>query len=267
MNQATKDLLQQEYRRAVLSANSGIRAFQTFYENIQQSEIFDEDSDTIDAFIDGIRGTLRQREKYKEMDKMINSIKITFHYISIWQNSKINVEFTSRMKSVGSTLAKLLSKSLATNESISIRDTYGIRGISKNEEDDEKESIQHIYNLYNAFLGIVAQRSRKKKAIFQEWLSTREISKEEKEAISYVMNCPFAISYVKDYIQNPKSNGYQSLQFTLSIPMYSEILPGAQIEVQLRTESMHWVATEGPAAHEDYKDDSLREVKNIFTIQ
>lgn len=265
MNQSTKDLLHEEFCRTIMSANSGIQAFQTFYENIQQLDIIDEDSDVIDAFIDGIRGTLRQREKYQDMEMMIDSIKTTFRYISLWLNSSFKVEFTSRMKSVGSSLAKLLSKSITVNESVSIRDTYGIRGIVKSKQ-EETAAIQHIYNLYNAFLGIVAQRSRKKKSAFQEWISSKELSAEEKEAISFVLDCPFAIYYVKDYIANPKPKGYQTLQFTLSIPMYSKVLPGAQIEIQLRTESMDWVATEGPAAHVDYKDDILKEVKDVFIL-
>lgn len=265
MNPSTLKLLHQEYCRAVLSSSSGIQVFKTFYNSLEKAEIVDEDSDVIDAFVDGIRGTLGQREMYKEMEKMIDSLKITFHHISLWLNPDFDVEFTDRMKQASSTLEKLLCKSLTSNESVTIRDTYGIRGVVESEQDEE--ATQHVYNLYNSFLGIVSQRSKKKKEAFQQWISTQDLSSKEREAINFILSCPFGISFRKDYIKNPKPNGYQTLQFTLSTPMYSPVLPGAQIEVQLRTKAMHFVATEGTAKHEDFKDALLKEVKGIFTLE
>ncbi len=268
MTPGTKELLHQIYCQAVLSSCSSIQAFKTFSASLEQAtDIAEEDSDIIDAFIDGIRGTLRQREMYKEMVGMINSLKITFHAISLWQDSSFDVKFTDRTKQIGSTFEKLLSKSITTDKSVYIRDTYGIRGVVNSEVETEAAAIEHIYHLYDAFLGIVAQRSRKKKESFQQWISSKEFSPEDKEAIYFVLNCPFGISYRKDFIKSPKSNGYRTLQFTLSVPMYSPVLPGAQVEVQLRTSSMDWVATEGTASHEDYKEEVLREVKGIFTLK
>lgn len=278
MNQDTRELLHQEYCKAVSNSVSGIQVFKTFYNSLEKAEIIDEDSDIIDAFFDGIRGTLGQRAMYKDMEEMMDSQKITLQKISLWQDenpefkqgsdSKFEVKFTSRMKQAGSTLAKLLSKSLTSNESVSIRDTYGIRGVVRKREDQSEEAaIQYVYRLYDSILGIVAQRSRKKKESFQQWLSTQDLSFKERNAINFILSCPFGISFRKDYIKNPKPNGYQTLQFTLSTPMYSPVLPGAQIEVQLRTEAMHFVATEGTAKHEDFKDALLKEVKGIFTLE
>ena len=57
-------------------------------------------------------------------------------------------------------------------------------------------------------------------------------------------------SRVKDYIQEPKPNGYQSLHFTSSVTWNSQEFP---FEVQVRSEEMHRVAEFGVAAHWDYK--------------
>jgi len=54
----------------------------------------------------------------------------------------------------------------------------------------------------------------------------------------------------KDYIKNPKPNGYQSLHYTASLVITGEEWP---FEVQIRSEEMHRLAEFGVAAHWDYK--------------
>ena len=55
---------------------------------------------------------------------------------------------------------------------------------------------------------------------------------------------------LKDYIQYPKPNGYQSLHYTASLTYHDQEFP---FEVQVRSEEMHRIAEYGVAAHWDYK--------------
>ncbi|MDE6035907.1 MAG: RelA/SpoT family protein [Ruminococcus sp.] len=62
-----------------------------------------------------------------------------------------------------------------------------------------------------------------------------------------IKDYPSILSRTKNYIDNPKSNGYQSIHLTVLSP------DGVTFEVQIRTWEMHRVAEYGLAAHWKYK--------------
>lgn len=67
----------------------------------------------------------------------------------------------------------------------------------------------------------------------------------------------------KDYIDNPKPNGYQSLHYTASTDFDGNQWP---FEIQVRSSEMHQVAEFGLAAHWDYKEQSRPEKKEVHEI-
>jgi len=66
---------------------------------------------------------------------------------------------------------------------------------------------------------------------------------------------------LKDYIAEPKTNGYQSLHTTAAARLHGRLWP---FEVQVRTKEMHRVAEWGQAAHASYKMNQLDEDRWSF---
>jgi hypothetical protein len=102
---------------------------------------------------------------------------------------------------------------------------------------------------------------------FIEWYqSHNEISMYAKSRLNLILSIPFKVgeNTVKDYIKNPRLNGYQSLHFSLLVACYSETLSGFHVEFQLRDTNMHQNAEVGSASHIKYKDETDALIRNVF---
>ncbi|MFP4119226.1 MAG: RelA/SpoT family protein [Candidatus Woesearchaeota archaeon] len=102
---------------------------------------------------------------------------------------------------------------------------------------------KHIYSIYRKF-----KRTRLDKQY--DHFAIRIITRREHDcyvALGYLLEHFTSIKKrLKDYIQHPKSNGYQSIHTIVRYGDYN-------IEVQIRTQEMDEVAEEGIAAHWSYK--------------
>mmetsp|Transcript_12199 Transcript_12199/g.16891 ORF Transcript_12199/g.16891 Transcript_12199/m.16891 type:complete len:442 (+) Transcript_12199:79-1404(+) len=68
----------------------------------------------------------------------------------------------------------------------------------------------------------------------------------------------------KDYIEKPKANGYQSLHLTAVVNYHLTKIP---VEFQIRTAEMEKFASNGPAAHNRYKENVMDDLLfNSFPI-
>lgn len=255
MTQQTLDFIHTCYQTALKSSKNIIEIIENLYALLADAEVPEEDSKAFDIFIDGLRNCLRIRKMTSDITDIVTYITITIMHIIRWLNQTkgldIDINLHGRRKSLESDLTKLLRKSTKTL-SAKIRDRFGLRGIIVNES--EEISIEYIYLIYDSITGILAAKNRKMRKDFIEWVeSSGYVNPINKDLIGKVLDIPFDIDGFKDYIKDTKENGYQSLHFTLTIQPYSDVIPGSQLEIQLRTMNMDNEAKFGNASHQKYK--------------
>lgn len=255
MTQATLDFIHRSYQEALEKSGNIIQIVENLYEILEPAEVAEEDSTAYDAFIDGLRNCLRIRKMTSDITDIVTYITITIMHIIKWLNTShqidIDINLHGRRKSLESDLTKLLRKSNQTL-SAKIRDRFGLRGTLLNAP--EELAIEYIYMIYDAVVGILAAKNRKMRKEFVEWVEkSNYVNPVNKQVISDVLDIPFDVDDIKDYIKNKKKNGYQSLHFTLTIQPYSDVIPGSQLEIQLRTQKMDEEANTGSASHQKYK--------------
>ena len=272
MTEETAKLLHEAYNEALRRSTNVLEIVNNLYKIVDEEAEFPEDDlNVIDAFLDGLRGSSNVRRRTFDITNFVTYVTVTFMYIFLWMNStrekKIDISIDARRKGLESELTKLLKKSDSGDiSSYIVRDRFGLRAIIWN-DDSEEENIKVIGDIFENIIGIICAKNRKSRKEFLTWIEeSSRISIIDKTIVSYILGIPFGVESVKDYISSPKQNGYQTLQFTLTVQMYSELLPGTQLEVQFRTEKMHEVAERGNASHESYKENGIGKLAEIFTV-
>ncbi len=129
------------------------------------------------------------------------------------QASDFNFEIYGRPKSIHSIYNKMKKKGVAFEE---VYDLFAIRVILNSPPEKEKEECWKVYSMITDSYAPAPERLR-------DWLS------------------------------NPKSNGYEALHTTVMGPQ------GRWVEVQIRTKRMNEIAEKGLAAHWKYKEGTTTE--------
>lgn len=271
MTDKTLDLIHRNYQAAVEASNNILDIVQNLYQMLSEFDIPDEDIDEFDTFLAGLKSSIETRKKTFEMTNLVTEINFAIIFIVVWlnntQNKQIDINLIARRKSLESELTKLLEKS-CTTPSANIRDRFGLRGIILNTIPPE-EAVKLVFIVSDSVIGILTKKNRKKVTDFLEWLDKTQIANFlEKERIKFILQLPFKVEYVKDFINEPKPNDYQTLQYTLTLEMYSQVLPGAQLEIQFRTTHMHENAISGSASHSRVYKASPEKAKyrNVFLV-
>ncbi len=262
MTHETLELLHRCYQEALMQSSNILEIVENLYKILSNAEIPSEDLQAFDSFYDGLRHCLQYRRKTISITNMITCFSITLvciiHWLIDFHKLQIDITIFAGRKSLESDLTKILTKA-ESNLSIILRDRFRLRGVLSK---DCSLDLEVIYVIFDAITGIIAGKNRRMQEDFTNWYeNTNKISKLDKLIIKQILDIPFSIDFLKDYIKNPKEKGYQTLQFTLSIPMYSQTLPGCQFEVQLRTHEMHAMAID-----DDYKKPKTEHEKRIQDV-
>ncbi|MEJ7672053.1 MAG: hypothetical protein WKF59_04950 [Chitinophagaceae bacterium] len=124
------------------------------------------------------------------------------------EQADLNFEIYGRPKSIHSIWNKMKKKGVAFEE---VYDLFAIRVILNSPAENEKEDCWKVYSI-----------------ITDEYIPAPE--------------------RLRDWLSNPKSNGYEALHTTVMGPQ------GKWVEVQIRTKRMNDIAEKGLAAHWKYKE-------------
>lgn len=192
--------------------------------------------------------------------KYLSSLRSNFNeiYSLIDKNYDVRFMIEGRRKSMISTDEKII-KLLDEKRSLDLlRDTNGFRILLFGEN-----SLELINNCYSIMEDIIKHFIQKGLTLCEaeptknteNFDATKHpnILVPKKSGISKVFNYG-----LKDYIVNPKENGYQSIH-----AVFRSSSTGACFEIQIRTFDMHINAESGDASHTKYKK---KKYENIFDL-
>lgn len=269
MRKKTRDLLHESYNSAVTESKDILEIIEKLHDLLSatsNSSISPSDMAQFECFLRGLYTSKMIRRNTYHMSNLVIDLVITIMHISIWLNSTQNVhmltDITGRRKALETEFEKLWEK----KNSI-IHDRFGIRTVVSN-SNSEEENNSLLFDISNYVIDILTQKNRKVRDEFLNWIFvTKGLDPLDVEKIKFVLKLPFRVDLDlhKDYVSNPKPSTYQSLHWVISLESFSEILPGAEFELQFRTHEMHKNATVGPASK--YSEERRSETKGVFRVE
>ena len=266
----TGDTLQkihEEYLNAVKSSKDILSITKNFYDRLSQLNyltIPEVDRHQFDSFLKGIEGCVCYREQTSDFSTLIDGLKTTIDRIITFmtkcKGKDWNVSIAVRLKALKREFIKILRKSIESEETLSIRDRFGIRFVLNNNF-DERLSNSKLLEIYNATIGILCGTNRQLRAEFLDFVTGID-NPLIKFQIDTIMKLPLTADNFKNYVVEPKpDSGYQSIHVSIRVESYSNLFAGAQIELQFRTKEMDkkW-------NHLNYEEQIPAEIREVFTI-
>jgi GTP diphosphokinase / guanosine-3',5'-bis(diphosphate) 3'-diphosphatase len=174
---------------------------------------------TLKSELEDLSMKYREPDMYKFIAKKLNETKRSRNrYINnfitplmkLFKEKNLKLDVYGRPKSIHSIWSKMKKQGVSFDE---VYDLFAIRIIVDSELDNEKSDCWSVYSVISDMYRPNPNRLR-------------------------------------DWISNPKSNGYEALHTTVVG------LKGKWVEVQIRSKRMHEVAEKGVAAHWKYKEGS-----------
>lgn len=261
MTDKTLEFIHISYNNAVKMSRDILSIINNLYILLNEYIPNEVDSKEYDMLLRNVDSSRKHRANTFQTTNFVIDISFVIMHIGLWlnqtQNADIDVNITGRRKSLESELVKMLIKE-------DIHDLFGMRAIILNNFSPE-DSKKKLFWFSDVVIGILTESNRRAYRDFSYWIETNSLDITSKERIKQILNLPFKIVASKDYVNNPKSNDYQSLHYVLAVESYSKVHPGAEFELQMRTNYMHQVNENGSASHSDYKSDRQRE-KKVFSI-
>ncbi|WP_455045768.1 RelA/SpoT family protein [Leptotrichia trevisanii] len=145
------------------------------------------------------------------------------------------------------------------------REEYTAKVIEKIKVELEKNDIKgevtgrpkHLYSIYRKMI-----EKEKRFVDLYDLIAIRIIVEKKNECYNVlgIIHDLFVpvFNRFKDYISQPKPNGYQSIHTTVKGP------DSQHVEIQIRTQKMHEIAEEGVAAHWKYKEKKSKSKNEKF---
>ena len=270
-------IIHELYQEALKDANDIMGIVSNFRELLKLpdtiTKIPDQEKESFFIFRSYVDNCYHERKKTFQLTNLINDVLIVILYIIIFYNNTcaephVDMNLNSRRKSLKRDCGKMLRKAYeraSDSNTISIKDRFGIRGILLNQNLSSDENIDLLIKITNLIRGILTD-STEKRDDFSAWINnSKGIDEFTKLRLDQTMSLPFQLDSYKDFVTNPKKNEYQSIHFTLSLPHYSPVSPGAVLDFQFRTAAMHKNAEHGSASHTIYEEE-VKDYTDVFNV-